>query len=50
MKDHSEVHLFNCLGLKRLTDFLIQPFPLSRLTKIGLSDLLKPRIEEEKRL
>ena len=31
---------------KRLTDFLILPFPFSRLTKIALSDSLKPRIEE----
>ena len=35
---------------KKLTDFVISPFPYSRLTKIGLSKSLHPRVQEEKRL
>lgn len=35
---------------KKLGDFLIAPFPFSRLQKIALSKSLGPRIEEEKRL
>jgi hypothetical protein len=35
---------------KKLTDFLIRPFPFSRLQKIGDSKCLAPRMKEEKRL
>lgn len=35
---------------KNIKDFLVIPFPFSRLTKIGLSKSLAPRILEEKRL
>jgi hypothetical protein len=35
---------------KKITDFLIKPFPFSRLTKISLSTLLMPRMTEELRL
>ena len=35
---------------KKITDFVISPFPYSRLTKIGLSKFLQPRVQEEKRL
>ena len=35
---------------KKLTDFLIKPFPFSRLQKIADSKCLAPRMNEEKRL
>jgi hypothetical protein len=36
--------------LKKFTDFLIQPFSLERLQKLSQSTMLKPRLEEEKRI
>jgi ATP-dependent DNA helicase PIF1 len=36
--------------VKNYKDFLIEPFPLNRLTKIKNSNSLKPRVNEEKRM
>ena len=36
--------------VKNYTDFIIQPFPLDRLTKIKNSTSLKPRVNEEHRI
>jgi ATP-dependent exoDNAse (exonuclease V) alpha subunit len=36
--------------VKKFTDFLIEPFSLQRLQKLSQSKLLKPRLEEDKRL
>ena len=36
--------------VKHYSDFLIQPFPLERLTKIKNWVCLKPRVAEEKRI
>lgn len=35
---------------KKLTNFIVHPFPFSRLTKIALSKSLAPRLLEETRL
>ena len=35
---------------KKLNNFLVNPFSFDRLTKIGLSKSLAPRLEEENRL
>ena len=36
--------------VKNYKDFLIQPFPLDRLSKIKKSSSLPPRVEEENRI
>jgi hypothetical protein len=42
--------LYNFQDLKKISDFLCEPFPYSRLTKISKSTALAARLEEETKL